>query len=108
MNRGILKRYAPFLCPCDTGRGIRLQHGRKPQAERLKLHTIMKTIRIITGLLAIYALILGLVVLFKQPFHTNQTNDNVFCTMFGIGMTLVLIFLKLENNKKDERDFNAR
>lgn len=25
--------YAPFLCPCDTGRGIRLQHGRKPQAK---------------------------------------------------------------------------
>jgi predicted membrane channel-forming protein YqfA (hemolysin III family) len=74
----------------------------QPEADRIKLHTIMKTIRIITGLLAAYALIIGLVVLFKQPFHTNQTNDNVFCTMFGIGMALVLIFLKVENNKEDE------
>jgi len=58
----------------------------------------MKKINAIIGVLAIYALIMGLWVLIKQPF-LYQTNENVFMAMFGIGMIMTYLFIHLEKSK---------
>lgn len=58
----------------------------------------MKKINAIIGVLAIYALIMGLWVLIRQPF-LYQTNENVFMLMFGIGMIMTYLFIHLEKSK---------
>ena len=58
----------------------------------------MKKINAIIGVLGIYALIMGLWVLIRQPF-LYQTNENVFMLMFGIGMILAYLFIHLEKSK---------
>jgi len=58
----------------------------------------MKKINAIIGVLAIYALIMGLWVLIRQPF-LYQTNQNVFMLMFFIGVILAYLFIQLEKSK---------
>lgn len=58
----------------------------------------MKKINAIIGVLAIYALIMGLWVLIRQPF-LYQTNQNVFMLMFFIGMIMTYLFIQLEKSK---------
>jgi hypothetical protein len=58
----------------------------------------MRKINAIIGVLAIYALIMGLWVLIRQPF-LYQTNQNVFMLMFFIGMIMTYLFIQLEKSK---------
>ncbi len=58
----------------------------------------MKKINAIIGVMAIYALIMGLWVLIRQPF-LYQTNQNAFMAMFGIGMIFTYLFIHLEKSK---------
>ena len=58
----------------------------------------MKKINAIIGVMAIYALIMGLWVLIRQPF-LDITNRNVFALMLLIGLILSYLFIQLEKQK---------
>lgn len=52
--------------------------------------------RIVLSLMAIGCLILGLVALCNQPFHSALANDKAFFFSFGTGLFFTMLWMRAE------------